>query len=106
MTINVGKNVFDEDFAAELLAEETHISADNGTKVEQDRRLAGRQPRQEFSKSFRGEYRLADGRWHITRHVVVASTGGQTIKETQRSISMKSKQVQGFKPFEPLNLYA
>ena len=56
--IEVGEDVLDENLAAELLAEEADVAADDRTEIEQDGQLARRQRCQELAEGFGGENRI------------------------------------------------
>ena len=51
VSIEIGVDVLDKDLAAELLAEEVHVAADDRSEIEQDRGFLRRQRRQEFSSA-------------------------------------------------------
>ena len=53
--IEIGEDVLDEDLAAELLAEEADVAADDGPEIEEHRRLARREGRQELAERLGGE---------------------------------------------------
>ena len=65
VTLELGVDIFDEDLAADLLAEEADIAADDRAEIDERRRLAAGQRRQQFSKGFCGEQRFID--WHVDR---------------------------------------
>src|SRR5438874_1435666 len=48
--VEVGENVLDEDLAAQLLAEEADVAADDRAEIEEDRRFARGQRRQELAE--------------------------------------------------------
>jgi hypothetical protein len=58
VAIHIGEDVLDEDLAPELLAEKADIAPDHGTEVEQHRRRARRQQRQELAQRFGREDRI------------------------------------------------
>ncbi len=55
ITIEIGEQIFEDDLAAEALAEERDVRADDRPEVHQDRRFARRQGRQEFSQRLGGK---------------------------------------------------
>jgi hypothetical protein len=48
MTVEIREQIFNEDLAAQLLAEKADVAADRRPEIEQDRGLAAREARQEF----------------------------------------------------------
>ena len=58
VAIDVGKDVLDENLAAELLAKKADVAPDDRAQIEQDGRFVGRKARQELAESFRRENRI------------------------------------------------
>ena len=58
VAIEIGEQILDEDLAAELLAEEADVGADDGPQIEEHGRLAAREARQELAERLGRKQRL------------------------------------------------
>ncbi len=84
MAIEVGEDVLDEDLAAELLAEEADVAADDRTEIEQDRRFARRERLQKLAQRLRGEDRILDDPTEAAMGSGSRSADGETDRESSR----------------------
>jgi hypothetical protein len=68
VAIEFGKQIFDEDLAAQLLAKKADVAADDGPKIDEHGRFPRRESRQEFP----------EGRENGIVNSTDASPGGRT----------------------------
>src|SRR5262245_29957290 len=69
MSIEIREHVFDEDLASDPFAEEADVAADNGSQIEQDRRLPRGQATQKLAQGLGGIEWLTGRRRHDGAHV-------------------------------------
>src|SRR5438270_88709 len=72
VAIDVGKDVLDENLAAELLAKKADVAPDDRAQIEQDGRIVGRKARQELAESLRREHLGLDAAVGTDRQHVIA----------------------------------
>src|SRR5205085_8549968 len=87
MAFELGVDVFDEDLAADLFAKEADIAANYRTQIDDRRRLARRQCRQQLAQRLGGKQRFVG--WNVERrtNLRLGATRRDAIEQTHRWFS-------------------
>src|SRR5262249_50711123 len=83
VTLELCVDVFDENLAADLFAKKADVAADDRAEIDERRRFAPRQCREEFSQRFGREERFVGGHVNRRTNLRLCSTLPDSIEKTQ-----------------------